>query len=37
MPLTNEDIQPQMTRRRPGQSNLTTPVRRLYSVELFFG
>ncbi|GAA6008888.1 hypothetical protein JCM11491_003820 [Sporobolomyces phaffii] len=25
MPLSNEDIQPQMTRRRPGQSNLTTP------------
>jgi chorismate synthase len=27
MPLTDEDIQPQMTRRRPGQSALTTPVR----------
>ncbi|BGP15216.1 hypothetical protein JCM10213_000832 [Rhodosporidiobolus nylandii] len=25
MPLTDEDIQPQMTRRRPGQSALTTP------------
>ncbi|GAA5883258.1 hypothetical protein JCM16303_007333 [Sporobolomyces ruberrimus] len=25
MPLSNDDIQPQMTRRRPGQSNLTTP------------
>ncbi|KAJ1654537.1 bifunctional chorismate synthase/riboflavin reductase [NAD(P)H] aro2, partial [Dispira simplex] len=23
--LTEEDIQPQLTRRRPGQSNLTTP------------
>ncbi|GAB1312841.1 bifunctional chorismate synthase/riboflavin reductase [NAD(P)H] aro2 [Madurella fahalii] len=25
MELTEEDIQPQMTRRRPGQSNITTP------------
>jgi chorismate synthase len=25
MPLTEADIQPQMTRRRPGQSALTTP------------
>lgn len=25
MPLTEEDVQPQMTRRRPGQSALTTP------------
>lgn len=25
--LTEDDIQPQLTRRRPGQSNLTTPVR----------
>jgi chorismate synthase len=25
--LTEEDIQPQLTRRRPGQSALTTPVR----------
>jgi hypothetical protein len=24
--LTEDDIQPQLTRRRPGQSNLTTPV-----------
>ncbi|KAG0273186.1 bifunctional chorismate synthase/riboflavin reductase [NAD(P)H] aro2, partial [Linnemannia gamsii] len=23
--LTEDDIQPQLTRRRPGQSNLTTP------------
>lgn len=27
MPLSDVDIQPQMTRRRPGQSALTTPVR----------
>lgn len=26
MPLSDEDIQPQMTRRRPGQSVLTTPA-----------
>lgn len=25
LPLTEDDIQPQMTRRRPGQSALTTP------------
>lgn len=25
MELTEDDIQPQMTRRRPGQSNITTP------------
>lgn len=25
LPLAEEDIQPQLTRRRPGQSNLTTP------------
>ncbi|ORY66947.1 chorismate synthase [Leucosporidium creatinivorum] len=25
MPLANSDLQPQLTRRRPGQSNLTTP------------
>jgi chorismate synthase len=25
MELTEADIQPQMTRRRPGQSNITTP------------
>lgn len=27
MELTEADIQPQLTRRRPGQSKLTTPVR----------
>jgi hypothetical protein len=27
LPLTEEDIQPQLSRRRPGQSALTTPVR----------
>lgn len=27
MPLTEADIQPQLNRRRPGQSALTTPVR----------
>jgi chorismate synthase len=26
MALTEEDIQPQLTRRRPGQSALSTPV-----------
>jgi len=26
MELTEADIQPQMTRRRPGQSAITTPV-----------
>ncbi|KND02763.1 chorismate synthase [Spizellomyces punctatus DAOM BR117] len=25
MPLTEDDVQPQLSRRRPGQSNLTTP------------
>jgi hypothetical protein len=29
MPLTEEDVQPQLNRRRPGQSALTTPVSRL--------
>ena len=27
--LTEEDIQPQLTRRRPGQSDMTTPEMRL--------
>ena len=28
--LSEQDIQPQLSRRRPGQSNLTTPVQILY-------
>lgn len=26
LPLTEDDVQPQLSRRRPGQSSLTTPV-----------
>ncbi|KKZ64748.1 chorismate synthase [[Emmonsia] crescens] len=37
MPLTEEDIQPQMTRRRPGQSALTTPRNEKDRVEIQSG
>jgi chorismate synthase len=33
MELTEADIQPQLTRRRPGQSKLTTPVKRIITFE----
>lgn len=32
--LTEEDIQVQLSRRRPGQSDITTPVRRLSTPDL---
>jgi hypothetical protein len=31
--LTESDIQPQLSRRRPGQSSLTTPVRCVYDKD----
>lgn len=34
MALKEEDVQVQLSRRRPGQSNLTTPVSRVKSPEL---
>lgn len=37
MPLTEADIQPQMTRRRPGQSALTTPRNEKDKVEIQSG
>ena len=37
MALTEEDIQPQMTRRRPGQSALTTPRNEKDRVEIQSG
>ncbi|KAF4628095.1 hypothetical protein G7Y89_g10057 [Cudoniella acicularis] len=37
MELTEEDIQPQMTRRRPGQSALTTPRNEADKVEIQSG
>ena len=37
MPLTAEDIQPQMTRRRPGQSAITTPRDEKDRVEIQSG
>ncbi|EPE34825.1 Chorismate synthase, AroC [Glarea lozoyensis ATCC 20868] len=37
MELTEEDIQPQMTRRRPGQSALTTPRNEMDTVEIQSG
>lgn len=37
MQLTEEDIQPQMTRRRPGQSALTTPRNEKDRVEIQSG
>jgi chorismate synthase len=37
IPLTEEDIQPQMTRRRPGQSALTTPRNEKDRVEIQSG
>ncbi|PVH81747.1 chorismate synthase-like protein [Cadophora sp. DSE1049] len=37
MQLTEEDIQPQMTRRRPGQSALTTPRNEMDVVEIQSG
>ncbi|GAA5869876.1 hypothetical protein JCM3774_000519 [Rhodotorula dairenensis] len=37
MPLSDEDIQPQMTRRRPGQSVLTTPRNEQDAVQLQSG
>ena len=37
MSLTEEDIQPQMTRRRPGQSALTTPRNEKDRVEIQSG
>jgi chorismate synthase len=37
MPLTEADIQPQMTRRRPGQSALTTPRNEKDRVEIQSG
>jgi chorismate synthase len=37
MELTEDDIQPQMTRRRPGQSALTTPRNEQDSVEIQSG
>ena len=37
MPLTNEDVQVQLTRRRPGQSALTTPRNESDSVSLQSG
>lgn len=37
MALTEEDIQPQMTRRRPGQSALTTPRNEKDKVEIQSG
>lgn len=30
MQLTEDDIQPQLSRRRPGQNKLTTPVKYFY-------
>lgn len=35
MLLTEADIQPQLSRRRPGQSKLTTPVSRVESILYF--
>ncbi|KAL5324719.1 hypothetical protein ACEPPN_009267 [Leptodophora sp. 'Broadleaf-Isolate-01'] len=37
MELTEDDIQPQMTRRRPGQSALTTPRNEMDTVEIQSG
>lgn len=37
IPLTNEDIQPQLTRRRPGQSDLTTNRKEEDKVEILSG
>jgi chorismate synthase len=37
MPLTEADIQPQMTRRRPGQSALTTPRDEKDKVQIHSG
>lgn len=37
MPLTEADIQPQMTRRRPGQSAITTPRNEKDKVEIQSG
>merc|ERR1711939_169412 len=37
MQLTEDDIQPQMTRRRPGQSALTTPRNEMDTVEIQSG
>ncbi|KAI9054091.1 hypothetical protein LZ554_001262 [Drepanopeziza brunnea f. sp. 'monogermtubi'] len=37
MVLTEDDIQPQMTRRRPGQSALTTPRNEMDTVEIQSG
>eukprot|EP00127_Corallochytrium_limacisporum_P005646 Clim_evm25s210 gene=Clim_evmTU25s210 len=37
MPLTEEDIQPQLTRRRPGQSSLTTPRNESDTVTIMSG
>ncbi|KAL8955455.1 MAG: hypothetical protein Q9193_006707 [Seirophora villosa] len=37
LPLTEEDIQPQMTRRRPGQSAITTPRDEKDKVEIQSG
>lgn len=37
LPLTEDDIQPQMTRRRPGQSALTTPRNEKDRVEIQSG
>ena len=37
LPLSEEDIQPQLTRRRPGQSDLTTPRDEADSVSILSG
>jgi chorismate synthase len=37
MALTDDDIQPQMTRRRPGQSAITTPRNEKDRVEIQSG
>ena len=37
MALTEEDIQPQLTRRRPGQSVLTTPRDEADNVKILSG
>lgn len=37
MHLTEKDIQPQLTRRRPGQSNITTPRNEKDKVNIFSG
>lgn len=37
MNLTEQDIQPQLTRRRPGQSDITTPRKEADKIQIFSG